>query len=392
MTESDEHTAAMNKENFKTLFEEYDFAPLKKGEMVEGRVIQFDQDSILIDVGTKFDAVVPRRDFSRIHEDDLERIEEGDRVEVAVLKPPRRGGELLVSLSQGLAQSDWERAAELHESEEPIEVEITGYNRGGLVTEFGYLRGFIPNSHFSRTVRLKGSKGLDSIKHDAVGTSMTVRVIEADPEQNRLVLSAKEAEKSQLQQRFLDLKKIEGSIVEGEVVNLTEFGAFVALGGVDGLIHKSELSWDTIDHPREVIEVGDQVTVKIMGVDVDRQRISLSLKALEPGPWEDIQSEMKEGELIQGVVTNLVHFGAFVRLPVGVEGLVHESQMEIIGHDAPKDIIAPGDEILVRIIDIDPERQRIGLSMIEVTYDEYSKWIQNRKASEKDSSAAPEEV
>lgn len=363
-------------ETMEELLKEYDYRPPRRGEYIEGEIISVEEDSLLIDVGGKHDAIVPRKDLNQLGHDELKKLEQGDRLPVRVMRAPRRSGELVVSVSKGLAQEDWDRAEDLLEKGEETELKVIGRNRGGLVVEFGYLEGFVPNSHLPNARRMQANTDLSDTKNDMVGEEMLLKVIEVDRNRNRLILSARAAEKERRMRRLQELE--EGSVVKGYVVNLTDFGAFVALDGVDGLIHKSELSWDNVEDPSTIVSVGDELDVKVKDVDVERERISLSLRALQPSPWDEINDIYKEGELVEGTVSNVVNFGAFVTLPEGIEGLIHSSEMEIIGPGTPEDVVQVGDDVLVRIVSIEPDRHRMALSMKRVTYDEQLEWMENR--------------
>ncbi len=363
-------------ETMEELLEKYDYRPPRRGEYIEGEIISVEEDSLLIDVGAKHDAVVPRRDLSQLEDEDLNNLEQGDRLPVRVMRAPRRSGELVVSVSKGLAQEDWDKAEDLLEKGEETELKVIGRNRGGLVVEFGYLEGFVPNSHLPNARRMQSTTDLNDTKNDMVGDKMLLKVIEVDRNRNRLILSARAAEKERRTRRLQELD--EGSVVTGTVVNLTDFGAFVSLDGVDGLIHKSELSWDNIEDPSSIVSVGDEVDVKVKDVDVERERISLSLRALQPSPWDKIEEDYNEGDLVEGTVSNVVNFGAFITLPEGIEGLIHSSEMEIIGPGTPEDVVQVGDDVLVRIVSIEPDRHRMALSMKRVTYDEQLEWMENR--------------
>lgn len=376
-------------ETMEELLEKYDYRPPRRGEYIEGEIISVEEDSLLIDVGAKHDAVVPRKDLSQLEDEDLDNLEQGDKLPVRVMRAPRRSGELVVSVSKGLAQEDWDKAEVLLEEGEETELKVIGRNRGGLVVEFGYLEGFVPNSHLPNARRMQPTSDLNETKNDMVGDKMLLKVIEVDRNRNRLILSARAAEKERRMRRLQELE--EGSVVTGMVVNLTDFGAFVALDGVDGLVHKSELSWDNVEEPSSVVSVGDKIDVKVKDVDVERERISLSLRALQPSPWDEIEDKYNEGDLVEGMVSNVVNFGAFITLPEGIEGLIHSSEMEIIGPGTPQDVVQVGDDVLVRIVSIEPDRHRMALSMKRVTYDEQLEWMENRATEQEIEAEAPKE-
>jgi small subunit ribosomal protein S1 len=362
------------------LLEDYDYQPPKRGEFLQGEIIHIDEDSVLIDVGAKRDAIVPRKDLSRLAEKDLANLEEGEILPVRVLRSPSLSGDLLVSLTKGLAQEDWERAEAMLESGVEQEFEVIGRNRGGVLVRFGYLEGFVPNSHLP-DIRSRGdTEALKRIKRESVGEEMLLKVLEVDRKRNRLILSGRAAEKARRKNRLEELEA--GQVIKGRVVNLTEFGAFVSLGGIDGLVHRSELSWDDTDDPDAVLDVGDDVEVMVKDVDVDRERVSLSRKALMPSPWDDIKQHYTEGDLVEGMVSNVVHFGAFVTLPNGIEGLIHSSEMDIIGPGTPDDVVKSGDRVLVRILSIEPDRHRMALSLKQVSYDEQMEWMEQHQAGE----------
>ncbi len=361
------------------LLDEYDYAPPRRGEFLEGEIIHIDEDSILVDVGTKRDAVVPRKDLNRLTEEDLSSLTTGDVRSVRVLRSPIGSGDLLVSLSKGLAQEDWKRAEAMLDSGEEADFAVVGRNRGGLLVRFGYLEGFVPNSHLPDVRSRRDVEEIQAIKREQVGSELLLKVLEVDQDRNRLILSGRAAEKARRQQRLQDLEP--GQVITGRIVNITDFGAFVALGGIDGLVHRSELSWDDVNHPEDVLSVGDEIEVKVKDVDRERERVSLSRKALLPSPWDDIHAMFTEGELAEGMVSNVVDFGAFVVLSDGIEGLIHASEMDIIGPGTPQDVVQTNDTVLVRILNIEPDRHRIALSLKQVSYDEQMEWME-RKQSE----------
>lgn len=375
---------------FEELLDDYDYDSPEKGQIIEGKVIQVDDDSILVDIGAKRDAIVPRKDLDRLEDDLREGIEQGDRVPVYVLRTAKLGGDLLVSINRGLEQEDWEQAKELLDSGEAVNLEIISQNKGGVVVRFGRLRGFVPNSHIPDLRRDGGRDALREQKEEMIGDELVVKVIEVNQRRRRLVLSARAARQ---ERRLLRLKELaEGTTIKGTVVNLVDFGAFVDLDGVDGLIHISELDWRRVDHPSEVLELGEEVEVEITNVDVERERVSLSHKNLLPNPWETIEEGYSPGDLVEGEITNVRNFGAFVMLPEGVEGLIHVSEIGIIGPGSPQDVVHPGDKVLARVIDMEPERERISLSLSRVSKDEQMAWLEDQKVATAEDGDQPEEA
>ena len=358
------------------MLDEYDYEPPKRGEFLQGEILHIDEDSILVDVGTKRDAVVPRKDLNRLSTEDLASLETGLTLSVSVLRTPIGNGDLLVSLSKGLAQEDWQRAELMLDSGEEDEFEVIGRNRGGLLVRFGYLEGFVPNSHIPDLRSRGDADELMRIKREQVGSTLLLKILEVDQQRNRLILSGRAAEKVKRQRRLKELAP--GQIIAGRVVNITDFGAFISLGGIDGLVHRSELNWGDIDNPEKVLEIGDEIEVKVKDVDIARERVSLSRKALLPSPWDDIKERLSEGGLVEGVVSNVTDFGAFVFLPEGIEGLIHASEMDIIGPASPADVLQTHDPVLVRILSIEPDRNRIALSLKQVSHDEQMKWMEKR--------------
>jgi small subunit ribosomal protein S1 len=362
---------------FEAALDTFDYENPVRGQILEGEIIQIDEDSVLVDIGAKRDAIVPRKDLDRLDDELRESISQGDQIPVYVMRTAKIGGDLLVSINRGLEQEDWERAAKLLESGEVLHQPIIGQNRGGLVVRFGRLRGFVPNSHIPDLRRNGSGDQLKQQKEEMIGQELVVKVLEVNQKRRRLVLSSRAARR---ERRLIRLKELHvDSTLTGTVVNLVDFGAFVDLGGVDGLVHISELDWSRVDHPSEVLEVGQELEVKVLDVDVERERISLSRKALLANPWDNITERYTPGDLVEGEVTNVRNFGAFMMLPEGVEGLIHVSEIGIIGPGNPEDVVHPGDKVLARILDIESDRERISLSLSRVSKDEQLAWLERRQ-------------
>jgi small subunit ribosomal protein S1 len=338
---------------------EFDYTRPQCGQIREGVILDIGDNDVIVDVGTKRDGVVPRTDLELLDEAYLETLEVGDRVPVVVLRTWGRQEGLAVSINKGLQQQDWLRARNLVESEKVIEAQVVDVNRGGVLVQFGGLRGFIPNSHLTSMPRSLRGQRLREAKSELLGQTLHLVVIEAKPRRRRLVLSERQAERQRREQLLRELD--EGDVRTGTVTNLVDFGAFVDLGGADGLIHISELDWKHVAHPREVLNVGDEVEVYVLSVDQERQRIALSRKRLLPDPWYEVAQSLLPGRIIGGTVTNVVDFGAFVDLGQGIEGLVHIS--EAPAGKATLAELEPGSPVTVRVLEIDQDRRRIALSL-----------------------------
>nr|HMQ51014.1 S1 RNA-binding domain-containing protein [Anaerolineae bacterium] len=302
------------------LIEAYDYQQPRRGEIRSGVVLEIDEQGAFVDVGLKRDGFVPRQDIEKLHEETISDLVPGQEVKARVVWPRDRDNCLILSLAQVQSEKDWERAYRLLDQAEICQVMVTGYNRGGLVAKFGQLQAFIPASQLWQRERGELSQ--------YIGQTLTIKVIEVDQWQDRLIGSEKQAEK-ELSEQHMDrllAELAEGQVRQGKVTHLTHFGAFVDLGGADGLIHISEITWRRIEHPSEVLAVGNEIEVYVVKLDHKRRRINLSLKQLEPSPWQRLADSYEVDQLIAGVVTRVVDFGAFVRLETGLEGLLHVSE------------------------------------------------------------------
>ncbi len=366
--------------SFGELLEEYDYVPPQRGQILDSVVLEASDNAVILDVGLKRDAIVPRRDLEHLDDETRERITRGQELKVWVLRPYSPEGELIVSINKALELEDWERAQQLLESDAVVEARVVDRNKGGLLVQFGRLRGFVPNSHVSRIRRAMPPGERDEVKSSIIGETLRLKVLEVDRWQNRLVLSEREALRDIRQARLRELEP--GQILEGTVVHLVDFGAFVDIGGVDGLIHVSRLAHHHVKHPRDELSVGDKVTVRVNSVDVERERISLDRRALLPDPWDEFAERHRVNDLLTGTVANVVDYGIFVNVAEGVQGLVHVSNMSTLGLSNPQESFRQGEEVLVRIIDIDPIRQRIALSIDDVTVEEQEEWLRQRRSAE----------
>ncbi len=353
--------------------EHFNFHELETGEIIEGTIVSIDDNGIMVDIGSKSEGIVPNRDLERVDPEIREKLALGETIFTQVVKPMSRDGHAILSLSRALAEYDWQHAAELLESQEIFEGEVTGYNKGGVIVYIGKARGFVPASQL---VSDNGHKNEDSDDRfaDLVGVKLQLKVIELDRSRNRLILSERQAmrEWRRLQkEKLLSELKI-GDIRKGKVSSLAPFGAFVDLGGADGLIHLSELSWSRVQKPEEVVNIGDEVEVKVISVDRERSRIGLSLRQLQPEPWTVIHEKYAIGQLVEAEVTRLTSFGAFARIEGEIEGLIHISELSDKRITHPKEVVQQGQTITLRIIKIEPDRRRIGLSLRRVAEEEYA--------------------
>jgi small subunit ribosomal protein S1 len=328
----------------------------------DATILMVGENEIMVDLGVKRDGVVPASDLSLLDEAFLDELEVGGHVPVCVLNLQGRQGEIVCSINQGLQRKDWLDAQELLDSGELVDVEVTDHNRGGVIVALGALRGFVPNSHLSSGGRRLRGNRLQRLKEDLVEQHLQVVIIEVNQQRRRLVLSQRMAE-HQLRQQLLD-ELTEGETRVGTVCNLVDFGAFVDLGGIDGLIHISELDWAHVDHPRDVLSVGDEVQIFVLSVDRERGRIGLSRKRLLPDPWQQVTANLRVGDEVLGTVTSVVEFGAFVDVGDGVDGLVHNSR--IPGGEAVRVKLAPNLPVTVRVLDINQWERQIALELVEV--------------------------
>ncbi|HEC34208.1 MAG TPA: S1 RNA-binding domain-containing protein [Chloroflexi bacterium] len=345
---------------------------LQRGQIVRGRVIRVLPDAIIVDVGAKCEGTVSGQELERLDPEIAAGLKPGDPVRVYVVRPDGPGGEIVLSLARAEMETDWERASSLLERGEVIELEVASANRGGLIVQMGRLRGFVPASQLSRSRRIPrmSDPACAEVLAEMVGTRLRARVIEADQDRNRLILSERAAEAQQEREKRAQVLASlrEGEIRRGQVSNLTGFGAFVDLGGVDGLIHLSEICWRRVEHPSEVLRVGQEVEVTVLSVDRERQRIALSMKRLEPDPWATIGERYQVGQLVEGRITRLTKWGAFACL-VGdeaIEGLIHVSELDERRVAHPKEVVQPGQVLTLRIVRVEPERHRLALSLRQV--------------------------
>jgi small subunit ribosomal protein S1 len=349
---------------------ESNYRTLQRGEVVDGVIMKVDRDGLLVNLGQKTEGVVPSREMRGMAAEDFDALRVGDSILVAVLRPETEEGQALLSLDRARGEQVWRKLQQLSDESAVIEAPVTGYNKGGAIVTVDGLQGFIPLSQLASISRVQASAE-DSTPALAalVGKKLQVKVIEVNRRRNRAILSERAAvqESRQAQkQRVLD-ELAEGQVRMGRVSGITNFGVFVDLGGADGLVHISELSWEAIKTADEVVHVGQDVNVFVIKVDKENRRIALSLKRTRPEPWADLERRYQVGQVLPATITKLATFGAFARLEGAIEGLIHISELSERQVTHPKEVVREGDQVKVKIVRLDPERRRIGLSMKQIT-------------------------
>ncbi len=332
----------------------------EEGDVVKGRVVRIDKDEVLVDIGYKSEGVIPSHELSiRKSVNPADEVEPGEEVDALVLTKEDSEGRLVLSKKRARFEKAWRKIEAAAESGEPVEGNVIEVVKGGLILDLG-VRGFLPAS----LVDIRRVHNLDEF----TGQALECKVIELNRSRNNVVLSRRavlEEERKEVREQILG--RLEpGQIVEGKISNIVDFGAFVDLEGIDGLIHISELSWSHVNHPSEVVAIGDTVRIKVLDIDRDRQRISLGLKQTQEDPWQRVISQHRDGDVLEGTVTKVVAFGAFVEILPGVEGLVHISELADHHVESPGEVVEPGAKLDVKILEIDEERRRLSLSIKQV--------------------------
>jgi small subunit ribosomal protein S1 len=339
-----------------------------QGEIRQGVIATIRENEILVSIGTKSEGIITGRELEQIPEEERFEFQVGQEIPVFVITPEDANGNVVLSYVRAREEKDWDEVGTLLESNTPYESKVIGYNKGGLIVPIGRLRGFIPASQISLLRRTAAGENGEPRYAKMINEEITVRVIEVDRSRRRLILSerlALQETRETLKDRLLDELK-EGDVRTGRVTSLADFGAFVNIDGADGLVHLSEISWERIQHPNEVLKVGEEVQVKVISVDQDRKRIGLSIRQLQEDPWLQKVGEVKEGMLVEGTITHLAKFGAFARVGEDLEGLIHVSELSDQRISHPKEVVHEGEVVTLRVIKIDPERRRIGLSRRKV--------------------------
>ncbi len=342
----------------------HDYHNFQHGDTVDGTIIRIDKDTILVDIGAKAEGFVPSREMQTLSPEDREALHVGDKLLVFVVQAEHREGAAILSIDRARQERSWRRLEQAFKEGEMINARVVNYNKGGLLVSLDGVRGFVPSSQVDGI-----SRGPETQKQSdmarMVGRTLDLKVIEFNRERNRLILSERQAMQDMREGKKDELLSAikEGDICSGVVSSVCDFGAFVDIGGADGLVHLSELSWGRVKHPTEILKVGDKVQVCILSIDNDRKRIALSMKRTQQEPWATVSERYALGQIVEGTITQLTSFGAFARIEDGIEGLIHLSELGEQHVQHPGDVVHEGDTVQVRIIRIDPARKRMGLSL-----------------------------
>ena len=367
-------------DSLQELLDQHDYTLPKVGEIRKGNIVAVNDQDIIVDLGLKQDGIVPPADLAKLDPEERNNFKVNDEVDVYVLNISEPDS-LKVSINLARLNQDWIEAEKLMESGDVIEGEVIGYNKGGAIIPFGRLRGFVPASHLKDLTPGMGDRKRQQRLAKLRGEKLPLKIIEVDRRRRRLVFSQREAQKEweETQKKALLENLEEGAVLSGRISGLRDFGIFVDLGGADGLVHISELAWHRVDHPREVVRVGDEIEVYVLKLDREAQRISLSRKRLLPNPWKTVEERYSLHQLVEGTITRIVDYGAFAEVEPGIEGLLHISQLSRSAVQTPHEVVNEKEVHLLRVVSIDPKRQRMGLSLKSVTTTEQIEWMAQRE-------------
>jgi len=371
------------------LFEQYldadtDFDIPERGDLREGVIVEIRPHELLVNVGSKRDGVVPQSDLSKLDPEFVASLVEGQTIDVVVSRQSEDDGAFQLSIADALQQKDWIVAQDLLDNGEIVSQEVIGFNKGGLTVAFNHLKGFVPASHLIDLPRNLSEEQRRAELEAYIGRELRLKVIEVDRRRRRLVMSQMLAEReyrAKRREELFETLKV-GDIIDGEVRNLRPFGAFVDIGGADGLLHVSEIGWSPVNHPRDVLAVGDKLQVQVIRLDPNEQRIGLSRKRVLPNPWTQVEDHYHVGDIVKAKITRVVDFGAFAQLEPGIEGLIHISELADIAIAEPLKTISSGDEVPVKILRIEPKRQRIGLSRRQVDDSQFDDMLETAAEEE----------
>ena len=360
-------------QDMQQLLEEMDFKILRRGEVVEGSIMRVDSDGIFLDIGHKEEGFVPMGEMKTINREELAKLAEGDSLIAFVMRPDSQDGPIL-SVDRARGEEGWREIQKFMEQDQPVEGVIVGFNRGGCILEVANVQGFVPMSQlitisrdvFKQDSSESGEPRSDaSIGKDLVGNTLTVKVLEVNRSRNRAIFSERSALQEQRdEQKAVLIEKLEeGEVRKGVVTGISNFGAFVDLGGADGLIHISEMSWSMVESPEDLVKVGEELDVYVLRIDRETMKIALSLRRLQPEPWETIFERYQVGDVVDATVTKIANFGAFARLEDSIEGLIHITELSDAVITNPNEVVSEGQEIKVKILKIEMDRKRLGLSL-----------------------------
>lgn len=370
---------------------------LRRGELIIGKVARTTPNEIFVDLGEGREGIVPKREVELMSRSILEQMQEGAEIHVFIVNPRNPRGLTILSINHAQEELDWRKAEEYLVSKEVYDGKIGGYNKGGLIVRFGRLRGFVPQSQISDGRLLDISGETPEEKYSAmVNKQVSVKVMEVDRSRNRLILSERAAMREVRQRRKESLitELGAGEVRTGRVVSLENFGAFVDIGGAEGLVHITELSWEHVTHPRQILEVGQEVEVKIISVDPDANRIGLSIKQLNEDPWDELAVRFGTGALVRGTITKLTKFGAFAKIDRmdAIEGLIHISELSDERVEHPRDVVKRGDRLTLRVVKVDVANRRLGLSLRRVNSAEFLDEDLKRAYREREATAGDEYI
>jgi len=347
----------------------------QRGDLLTGTIIETSPTQVKIDLTDGEVGIIPTRELEKMSRQMLDNLKVGAEVSVYVINPSDHEGRTVLSYNRALEELDWQQAEKYRQSQDPYEGKVAGYNKGGLIVRFGRLRGFVPRSQISEERLGDDAESPDVRYGRSVNEPIIVKVTEVDRQRNRLILSERAALRETREKRKEDLisRLTVGQVMTGRVVSLEEFGAFVDIGGAEGLVHTTEITWKHINRPEEVLSKGQEVKVEVISIDAERKRIGLSMKRQEIDPWDEVATVYEVGQLVKGTVTKLTKFGAFARLvdAPDIEGLIHISELSEERVNHPKEVVKEGEKLTLRVVKVDVKNRRLGLSLKRVSSAEY---------------------
>lgn len=348
----------------------------QRGDLLNGTIVETTPVQVKVELGEGEVGIIPARELEKMSRQMLDDLKVGAQITVYVVNPSDHEGRTLLSYNRALEELDWQEAEKYRQSQDPYEGKVAGYNKGGLIVRFGRLRGFVPRSQISEDRLGNEDEGSPDVRYGrSVNEPIIVKVTEVDRQRNRLILSERAALRETREKRKEELisRLHVGQVVTGRVVSLEEFGAFVDIGGAEGLVHTTEITWKHINRPEEVLHKGQEVKVEVISIDAERKRIGLSMKRQEIDPWDEVATTYEVGQLVKGTVTKLTKFGAFARLvdAPDIEGLIHISELSEQRVNHPKEVVKEGERLTLRVVKVDVKNRRLGLSLKRVSSAEY---------------------